>query len=159
MGADLRAMAQELLTLAAIRHTINAEYARRQAALRREYENSGIKAQHLEDLENIGIGDIVLTAAPVSVEIGDRDAMLEWLETEHPEEVVTEPTIRPRYLRVLIDAARKAGVGVDPTTGARIDWLTVTVGDPTLRATATPEAKARVRELITRAGLHLELEA
>lgn len=159
--SDLRRMAEELLTLGAVRDAVNAEYKRRHAALQDEYRQLGLERQRVTLPDGTDFGMAVLAAGSVSVLITDHDAMVDWLETKHPGELVTRTVyeIRPAYWKVLVEAAKAAGVGVDPETGERLDWIEVQVGDQTLRATPTADAKRMVRELITGTGLRLELTA
>lgn len=154
---NLRQQAEELLILGAIRATINAEYGRRLGQLHAEYDELGLERQKIASHDG-DVGSIVLAAAAVDVEVNNHAAMVEWLQERHPGEISIRPTIQPAYLRRLVDIAKKTGVAVDPETGEVIEWLTVTVRERTLRATPTSDAKRRVKDLISRAGLNLELE-
>lgn len=158
--SDLRGMAEELLTLGAVRDAVNAEYRRRHAALQAKYEELGLERQRIVLPDDTDFGMVVLAAGSVYVEIVDREAMLEWLEEHRPGEILEtkQYDIRPAYWRVLVDAAKKAGVGVDPETGQRLDWIRVTVGERTLRATPTHDAKQMVKQLLNAQQLKLELE-
>ena len=157
---DIRQMAEELLTLGAVRDAINTEYKRRHAALQAQYEELGLERQRIMLPDGTDFGMAVLAAAPVTVEIADREAMLEWLDKYRPSELVETKVydIRLSYWRVLADAARKSGVGVDPWTGERLDWIRVTTGERTLRATPTYDAKQMVKRLLNTKQLRLELE-
>lgn len=159
--SDLRQMAEELLTLGAVRDAVQAEYKKRHAALQEKYEELGLERQRITLPDGTDFGMAVLAAAPVTVEIIDREAMLEWLDKYRPSELVETRVydIRLSFWRLLEQYARKAGVGVDPDTGMRLDWIRVSVGGRTLRATPTREAKQMVRELLNKQQLKFELES
>ena len=157
---DLRHMAEELLTLGAVRDAISAEYKRRHAALQAEYQKLGLERQRIFANDGSEFGVVVVANGSVSVSITDRDAMEDWLLHEHPSEAIERTTyeINPPFWRLIEEASRKAGYGVDPA-GNRLDWIRVQVGDKTMRATPTHDAKRAVRELIRDTGVRFELEA
>lgn len=156
--ADLRRMAEELLTLGAVRDAIDAEYRARRAALQAEYEDLGLERQRIK-AGDVEFGTVVLANGQVIIEVVDHDAMIDWLESNNPDMIKTRQDIDPTYWRLLAEAARSAGVGVDPATGQRLDWIRVSVNDPSLRATPTREAKELIKDAIRNTGLRLALES
>ncbi len=158
---DLRRMAEELLTLGAVRDAIENEYKRRHAALQAEYEKNGVTGQRIVAKDGSDFGKVSVPADSVVVEIMDRDAMEDWLLHVHRSEAIERTTydINPPFWRLVEEASRKAGYGIDPSTKERLDWIRVRVVKGTMRATATTTAKAAVRQLIRDTGVRFELEA
>lgn len=158
---DLRHMAEELLTLGAVRDAILTEYKRRHAALLAEYHKLGLERQRVYTNDGTEFGVVVMADGAVTVEVTDRDAMEDWLLHDHPSEAIerTVYDVNPAFWRRVEEESRRAGHGIDPTNGAYLPWIRVRVGDKTMRATPTREAKRAVRELIRDAGVRFELEA
>lgn len=150
-------MAEELLTLGAIRHTIDAEYRQRREALQAQYEELGLERQRISTNDDTEFGVIVLSHETATVDIIDRKAMMQWLMLRRPDMIVED--IDPSYWKLLVEVARKNGVGVDPATGEYLPWIRVIPGSTTLRATPTREAKAAIRETIQENGVRFALEA
>lgn len=154
-------MAEEVLTLGAVRDAVQQEYRRRHDALQAEYEALGLERQRIVTTDGMDFGSVVYTTGSVTVEITDTEAMIDYMSHEHPDELVTKTvySINAAYWRLLANAAKKAGVGVDPHTGQVLDWIKVSISDRNLRATPTRAAKTQVRDLLNNSGLRLELEA
>lgn len=155
--SNLRRLAEELLTLSAVRDAIEAEYRVRRAALQSEYEESGLERQRIvtDDLE---FGTVVLASGTVTVEITDREAMMDWLESYRPDMIITRQDIDPTFWRLIVEVSRSAGVGVDPE-GTVLPWVRVSVGPRALRATPTRDAKDAVKAVIQNTGIRFALEA
>jgi hypothetical protein len=158
-GSNLRRMAEELLTLGAVRDAVDAEYKARRATLQAEYEELGLERQRITTADDMEFGVVVLANGSVVVEVVDHDAMIDWLESNRPDMIKTRHDIDPTYWRVLAEAARSAGAGVDPATGQRLDWIRVSVGAKSLRATPTRDAKQAVKAAIQQTGVQFAIEA
>jgi hypothetical protein len=159
MSSDLRRMAEELLTLSAIRNTIETEYRRRREALQEVYEELGLERQRIVTNADMEFGTVVLATETTVVDVCDRDAMMAWLEDKRPDMIITRRDIDPSYWKLLTDTARSCGIGADPATGEYLPWIRVTPGNRNLRATPTREAKEAVRETIKNSGIKFALEA
>lgn len=156
---DLRKSAEDLLALGAYKALVAAEYDRQHKALELEYAKLGLRGQDIDLPDGTRFGGISVTRPKASVSINNHTAMLEWLEAEHPTELIEKATydIRPAYWKVLVACAEDAGVGVDPDTGEVLRWITVHVGEPSMRVTSTVAAKDMVRRLVEADNFRLEL--
>jgi phage host-nuclease inhibitor protein Gam len=159
MASELKRLAEEMLAFAAYRDVVNREYAARHKRLEDAYRDAGIERQRILMSDGREMGVIVVRKGSTTVTVNDPDAAIEWCEANAPTEVFTRTKveIREAFLAHLADEARKAGVGVWPPTGERLDWLTVTTGEPTVSATATREAKEIMRDMVDLTTIRLEL--
>lgn len=155
--SDLRRLAEELLTLGAVRDAIEAEYKARRATLQELYEELGLERQRIMTSE-VEFGTVVLANGTLTVEITDRDAMMDWLESHRPDMIVTRQDIDPTFWRLIVEVSRSAGVGVDPE-GTVLDWVRVSTGPRSLRATPTRDAKEMIKDAIQNTGIQFALEA
>lgn len=156
--SDLRRLAEELLTLGAVRDAIDAEYRSRRAALQAEYEELGLERQRIVTDNKLEFGTVVLANGTLTVEITDRDAMMDWLKSHRPDMIVTRQDIDPTFWRLIVEVSRSAGVGVDPE-GTVLDWVRVSTGPRSLRATPTRDAKEMIKDAIQNTGIQFALEA
>lgn len=156
---DPKILAQEALTLKAIEHAVAGELAQRRAALAERYEALGIKSQEITDVNGDNFGSIVLPKARVSAFIVNEDNFLDWLERKHPEHLmkVTKFVAAPAYVKLLLDAAKKAGIGVDPDDGEALPFIAISVGERSITVTPTRDAREAVAKLLRNNGL-FELE-
>lgn len=91
------------------------------------------------------IGFVTVKKGSVSPAVTDREKFAAWVAEAHPEEietVVPDPItrVRPAYEKRLLDAAKKAGVPVDTSTGEEIPGVTVRQGDPIPAVTLADDA-------------------
>ncbi len=163
MTEDLRKLAEDLLALGAYKTLVAEEYTRKHEELEKAYLHAGIRGQDILLPDGRKLGTVGKTDGRVSVIINDHEKMLEWLEANHPTEIVTRTVtsydINPAYWSVLERAAKAARAGVDTDTGERLDWITVLVGEPTVRATPSSTTRDLVRQLIKERSFPLELTA
>lgn len=92
------------------------------------------------------IGAVSWRQGSVTARVEDEAAALAWCLKEHPEEIMQ--AVRPAFLANLLDLAKKAGYGYDPTTGQALDWIKVGTGAPGVTVTTTPEGKAFAAALV-----------
>jgi hypothetical protein len=92
------------------------------------------------------IGAVSYRNGAVSAHVTDEAAALAWCIREHPEQIMQ--AIRPAFLTMLLDVAKKEGFGFDPATGQALDWIKVGRGAPGVTVTTTPEGKAFAQSLV-----------
>ena len=157
--SSLRDRARQLLALGAYKAFVTAEYDKLRDELDTEYREMGIRGQDIKFDDGAKMGVISVGEESTVASIADEDAMLDWLAHKHPSEMMEQTlyTIRDSYRKVLLDASRAAGHGVDPEDGELLPWIRVETKAGVLRVSSSTDAKRRVRELIDRRGL-LELE-
>jgi hypothetical protein len=69
-----------------------------------------------------------LSGGGPSASVADENALLAWVEANHPGELVT--SVRPSYKEKLLAAAKEAGRPVDPATGEVVPGITVSKSTP-----------------------------
>lgn len=74
-------------------------------------------------------------------------AALAWCLERHPDEVETVQVIRPAFLKMLLDAAKAAGTGVDPRTGEALPFIEVQRGAPYVSISTTEGGVERMTAL------------
>jgi len=92
------------------------------------------------------IGAVSWRKGSVTARITDDAAALAWCLKEHPEEIMQ--AIRPAFLSLLLDIAKKEGFGFDPATGQALPWIQVGQGAPGITVTTTPEGKTFASSLV-----------
>lgn len=88
------------------------------------------------------IGAVSIRKGATSARVTDEAAFLRWVVDKHPEQLMQ--TIRPAFVAYLLDAAKKAGVGWDPSTSEVLDFIEVTTGQGGITITTTVEGKDRM---------------
>lgn len=158
---ELRTRAEQLLALGAYKAWIDDEYKRLHADLGEDYQDLGIRDQVLKLPDGLRLGRITVGEPTVLVEVVDEDAMLDWLGHKWPDEMVEETrySMRSSFWRVIQQASEKAGEGVDPRDGEKLPWIRVTTRPGVVRVSSSSDAKQRVKEIVRRNGLQLELDA
>lgn len=91
------------------------------------------------------IGAVSIRKGSTSARITDEAAALRWAIDKHPEQIMQ--AIRPAFVTLLLDAAKKAGVGLDPSTGEVLDFIEVSTGNGGITITTTPEGKDRMAQI------------
>lgn len=159
--SELRTRAEQLLALGAYKAWIEEEYRRLHAELGDDYQDLGIRDQVIKLPDGLRLGRITVGEPTVLVEVVDQDAMLDWLSHKWPGEMVEETiySMRESFWRVVKAACEKAGEGVDPRDGEKLPFIRVTPRPGSVRVTSSSDAKQRVKEIVKRNGLRLELEA
>ncbi len=153
---DLESLSQEVLALSTLRNAIVKEYEEKRDALDAIFSKMGFGQQTVKDKNGNVFGNITRPSLTTKVEIDKPYVMLDWLKKRKPGEIIQRPWINPGYWKILEDASRRAGVGIDPETNEVLDWIKVTTVENTIRPTATREAKNAVAKLL-REGKLLEL--
>lgn len=105
------------------------------------------------------LGSVSKCAGRTTAKVTDERALLKYVETNHPEEIIL--AVRPAFREKLLKESAEAGVGVDAVTGARLDFIEVAPGDPYLQVRPSDDLKATVSQKLTAlvAGGLLELES
>jgi hypothetical protein len=85
-------------------------------------------------------GSVRWNPGRVSARVVDDAALLDWVSERYPDEVHHVPTIRPAFLKKILDDV-VAGTVPEPP------GVKVAEGDPFLTVTPTPVAKALAREM------------
>lgn len=147
--STIRDRAQQLLALGAYKAWVTAEYDRLRDELDAEYRDTGIRGQVITLPDGVKLGAISVSDDTTVASITDEDAMLDWLSHKHPTEMVEQTiyTMRDAYRKMLLDASRKAGHGVDPDDGELLEWIKVETKRGTLRVTSSADAKRKVESM------------
>ncbi|HEY6021588.1 MAG TPA: hypothetical protein VIY48_17495 [Candidatus Paceibacterota bacterium] len=147
MTDDLRQLGQEAVIARAIKDIVDGTVTSARERLKEEFDKSGVERQKIYDKDGDLAGTIVYPEPSVTVEINDKEAMLEWLDRKRPEHlrkrVIYE--IDPTYWRLLQEASKKAGVGIDPDDGEALHWITVSVATRYIKVTPTQDMKNKVQ--------------
>jgi len=103
------------------------------------------------------IGKVMRTETPVTVDVIDEDALVQWILDNRPDEIV--PAVRPSYMDHLRAQVKKHGYAFDPVTGEIIPGLKIGQGTPAYRPVPTDEGRALVQAKLSEliAGGFLEL--
>lgn len=103
------------------------------------------------------IGKVMVTETPVTVDVVDQEALINWILEHRPDEIV--PAIRPAYMDSLRDQVKKHGHAFDPESKEIIPGLALGSGTPSYKPVPTNEGRALVRaklgELIAAGQLEL----
>jgi hypothetical protein len=94
-----------------------------------------------------------------TVKVTDPDAALKWCEERYPDEIVTQKSINPAFLKKLTDAAKAAKVGLDPLTGEMLPFIEIVRGAPYVVVTTTAEGVDRMAGLANGFAAMLEAPA
>lgn len=93
------------------------------------------------------VGVVQQVAGSVRARVSDPRALMAWVHTHRPDEIVAEPTIRASYLTVLLEAAKAAGESVDPATGEPgVPGIVVDTGPPSVRVVPAKGCAALIDE-------------
>lgn len=79
--------------------------------------------------------------------VTDEAAALAWCLKRYPDEVQTAQTIRPAFLKMILDLAKVDGAGVDGKTGEVLPFIEVGDGKPYVTLTTTDEGVERMSTL------------
>ena len=109
-----------------------------------------VKSLEPKDRNGLKIASIVRSSGRTTAGVASESKAVAWAQASYPTEVETITRVRPAFLSALLEAAKKAGVGVDPRTGELLDWITVAEGDPYLSVTTSEEAQQQMRHVIDR---------
>jgi len=112
-----------------------------------EIRQVGVRDDQGQDLGTVYVGGNRGLKAVVT----DEAAFLAWVRRTRPDDVVE--TVRESTRKALLDAASKAGVAVDTTTGEVIPGVELVTGDPYLAARPTAYARELMADTLSRSGL------
>lgn len=103
------------------------------------------------------LGFVQLTKAREAVSVVDPAALLAWVETHCPSEVVTTRQVRPAFLVALLASVKADGGWIDPSTSEllEVDGVEVRTGSPVLTVKPAVEADALVAEAFRSRRLEL----
>jgi hypothetical protein len=160
--SELKDVARDLLVLAELVKRVKTA----DLALRSRYAELGDEGDRTAwKVDGQPVGGVQITAGALRARITDPRALLRWVQANHPTEVVAEPAIRPAYQTALLDAAKEAGMPVDPATGDEVPGIVVELGDPIVRVVPAKgsgvliEAEWKAGRLALPASVLPELEA
>lgn len=114
----------------------------------------GVRSLDVEGDGGVKLAVVSKTAGRTSAKVVDEAALLRWVKVHRPDQLVQ--VVADAYVKAVLKTAVEHGDAVDEETGEVIPGIEVTEGDPFVSARPTPEAKARMRELLHGSGL-LEL--
>lgn len=126
---NLRSITLQAAVLKVLADEIDNRLAAAKEAGKAAFAEAGATAA----VPELGDGTKVATATLAggdskSASVTNDAALLAWVAEHHPEEIVS--AIRDNYKKKLLDAAKKAGRGVDPATGELVPGITVGPSTP-----------------------------
>lgn len=89
------------------------------------------------------LGTVTVVNGRRTPRVADERALLAWVKDQYPSEVQTVETVRPAFVKAVLDAARDFGEPVDPRTGeVGVPGVVVGTGEsyPMIRLTADADA-------------------
>lgn len=99
------------------------------------------------------LGKATMTAGRTRLVVTDEAALLEWLQKNHPTEIVISPN--PVFMRVLEQRARDAGAPIDGM-GELVPGVELQSGDPYVSVRKAPDAPFVVAQLLSAGRIALE---
>lgn len=108
----------------------------------------------VKDDDGTKLGTVSKSDGRSSAKVVNEAALYQWVKANRPDQLVE--VIAPAYLKSVLASALEHGDAVDEGTGEVIPGIEVTQGAPFVAARPTPEAKARMSELLKGSAL-LEL--
>lgn len=151
--------ATRLLAIAVVKARIAEEERRLRTELIAELVTGAREAGVIDpaNAEATALGFVTKKKPAESARVVDPAKVLAWVEAHVPSEVVTTRAVRPAFLPVLLDAVKKDGGWVDPSTSELLDvpGVEVVLGSPSLMVKASEDADRLVAEAL--AGRRLEL--
>lgn len=110
-----------------------------------------VKLRPVESADGTEVANVRYSPGNISAKITDEEAAVRWCGAVHPGEVEEVVAIRPAFRKLLLEYSAKAGrpgeAGVDPRTGARLDFIVVERGTPYVKVEPTEQGRERVRAL------------
>lgn len=99
------------------------------------------------------LGKATMTAGRTRLVVTDEGKLLEWLQGNHPTEIVVSPN--PAYLKSLESTARNVGAVID-NQGEIVPGVELTHGDPYVSVRKQPDAPFLVASLLSGGRITLE---
>jgi hypothetical protein len=93
------------------------------------------------------IGAVTMTDPKPAYRVTDREAFVEWVKTNRPDEIIITYAVRSSYEKCLLDA------GCDPATGEAIPGLELVEGRPHVMVTTETGAETAIRAELATNGL------
>lgn len=137
----VRTAADNALFWKTVVDAVTVEYGRWRQKAEDEMLRAGSERQRVR-VDGVDLGAISMSDGAWSVEMADREAFVKWVQDNHPFEMYAPPmTVRPAFMKKLIDEASKAGKTDVP--GLRPVWK-----DGTITVRPNARAKERTRDLM-----------
>lgn len=99
------------------------------------------------------LGKATKTSGRTKLVVTDEAALLEWLQKNHPTEIVVSPN--PAYLKALEATARDVGAVIDKL-GDVVPGVELTHGDPYISVRKEKDAQFLVSQLLSNGRIALE---
>lgn len=150
---DVRGLAIQAVALKVLADRVDV----RQRAVKRELaaalDPGDRKTAALDD--GTKVGTVTYSSPDKRARVVNDRTLADWVADHYPDEVI--PTVRPAFLALLLDTAKKSGTAVDVNTGEVIPGIDVGDTTPYLSVRPDPEAVGALVDAI-RAGQLLALE-
>lgn len=108
----------------------------------------------VKDDDGTKLGTVSKSEGRVAAKVVDEAALLAWVKANRPDQL--RQVVEDAYVKALLKSAVENGDAVDVETGEIIPGIEVMQGSPFVSARPTPEAKARMKDLLAGSPL-LEL--
>lgn len=150
----LPALARTVTASKLVADEIKARGDEAKSELMEIFEATGADRVTVTDDDGTKLATVSKGAGRTSASVVDETAFLSWVKGTYPEAIVE--TVDAEWKARLLKLMKDAGDPVDPNTGEVVPGAAVTTGASYVSARPTPEAKAKMRDLLASSGL-LEL--
>lgn len=149
---DVRDAARRVMAAKLISDAVKAQTEHLRQELLAHMTGSEIRQVGVKDDEGQELGTVYVGGnRSLKATVTDERQFLDWVKRTRPGDVVE--TVRESTRRALLDAASKAGVPVDTTTGELIPGVEMCAGDPYLATRPTALARELMADTLSRSGL------
>jgi hypothetical protein len=129
-----RELATRMLVVAAVQDRLKAidQELRAQAKSRLTVGDRVTGFLDPEDPKGSKLGTVTMTEGSEYVAVKDSAAFLAWVIENHPDEVESNPTVRPAFSKAVTESVKRDGGWIDPESGELVEVPGVEkdVGDP-----------------------------
>jgi hypothetical protein len=148
---DMKSAARTTMAAKLIADVVKPEHDPVKADLLAAMLDGGVERVRVSDDDGLSLGAVSLGQRKPAAKLSDPAAFTTWVAQRYPGELVS--SVRDSFTSKLLACATAAGAAVDVATGEEIPGVEICAGEPYVTVRPTPEAKARMAEMLRASGL------